>query len=75
MIKIELQKLLADRDGTLYWLSRETSIRWGTLAKMAAGEANRLELTALESICEALKCQPGDLLVRTGSRKARKKGK
>ena len=72
MIKIELEKLLAGR--SLYWLSQETGIRWPTLAAMAAGKAQRFELEALERLCTALECEPGDLLVRV-SRKARKRGK
>lgn len=70
MIKIELETLLAGR--SLYWLSQETGIRWATLAAMVSGNAQRLDLDALESICEALACQPGDLLTKVG-RKRRKK--
>lgn len=72
MIKIELEKLLADR--TLYWLSQRTGIRWATLAAMANGKAQRLNVEDLDAICEALKCQPGDLLTKVES-KTRKKGK
>ena len=72
MIKIELEKLLEGR--SLYWLSQQTGIRWATLAAMVNGKAQRLDLDALESICEALECQPGDLLVKV-ERKTRKKGK
>jgi putative transcriptional regulator len=72
MIKIELEKLLEGR--SLYWLSRETGIRWATLAAMVNGKAQRLDLDALERICEALECQPGNLLVKV-ERKTRKKGK
>jgi len=71
MIKIELEKLLAGR--SLYWLSRETGIRWATVAAMANGKTQRLDLQALDLICEALECQPGDLLVRVERRKRRKK--
>jgi len=73
MIKIQLEKLLAGR--TLYRLSKETGIRWATLAAMANGKAQRFDVELLDRICKALDCQPGDLLVRTESRKARKKGK
>lgn len=72
MIKFELDKLLSGR--TLYWLSQETGIRWGTLAAMAKGKLQRLDLESLELICGALKCQPGDLLVKV-ERKPRKKGR
>jgi DNA-binding Xre family transcriptional regulator len=62
VIKFRLQKLLAGR--SLYWLSKETGIRWGTLAKMEGDKAQRIELQALENICEALECEPGELIVR-----------
>jgi putative transcriptional regulator len=70
MIRIQLEKLLAGR--TIYWLSQETGIRWPTLAAMAAGKARRLDLEALDAICKALHCQPGDLLVRIERRKISK---
>lgn len=71
MIKIELEKLLDGR--SIYWLSQETGIRWATLAAMASGKSQRLELGALDLICGALECEPGDLLIRVDRRKARKK--
>lgn len=72
MIKIELDKLLDGR--TLYWLSKETEIRWATLSAMANGKAQRLNIEDIDAICDALECQPGDLLVKV-ERKPRKKGK
>lgn len=70
MIRIHLEKLLDGR--SLYWLAQETGIRWATLAAMASGKAKRVDLDALDRICAALDCQPGDLLIRV-ERKARKK--
>jgi putative transcriptional regulator len=72
MIMIEVEKLLNGR--SLYWLSQETGIRWATLAAMANGKAQRLNIDDLDAICAALDCEVGDLLVRV-ERKARKKGK
>ena len=71
MIKIQLEQLLEGR--SLYWLSQQTGIRWATLAAMVSGKAQRLDLDALERICDALECQPGDLLVKVERRKARKR--
>lgn len=72
MIKIELEKLLEGR--TLYWLSQQTGIRWATLAAMNNGKTQRLNLEDLELICDALGCNPGDLLVKV-QRKTRKKAR
>jgi len=72
MIKIEVERLLNGR--SLYWLSQQTGVRWATLAAMANGKAQRLNLEDIDSICDALACTPGDLLVKV-ERKPRKKGK
>lgn len=80
MIKVTLSELLEERDRTLYWVSMQSGVRYATVWKLSRGEVGRLNLDALDRICEALDCQPGDLLVRetkTGSQKAksRKRGK
>lgn len=72
MIKIELEKLLESR--SLYWLSKETGIRWATLSAMVNGKAQRVNLEDIDLICDALECAPGDLFTRV-ERKTRKKGK
>jgi len=72
MIKIEVEKLLNGR--SLYWLSQQTGIRWATLAAMNNGKAQRLNLDDLDVICNALACQPGDLLTRV-ERKPGMKGR
>lgn len=71
MIRVELTKLLRER--SLYWLSQETGIRWPTIAALAKGNLKRIDFEALDSICEALECQPGDLLIRVERRKAGKR--
>lgn len=70
MINVQIGKLLNGR--SLYWLAQETGIRWATLAAMAEGKAKRVDLNALDRLCAALECQPGDLLLRV-TRKAKKK--
>ena len=71
MMKIELEKLLEGR--SLYWLSQQTNIRWATLAAMVNGKAQRLNIDDLDAICDALECQPGDLLVKTQRTKTTRK--
>jgi putative transcriptional regulator len=72
MIRVELEKMLAGR--SLYWLSQQTGIRWATLAAMVNGKAQRFNLEDVDLICDALECQPDDLLTKV-ERKPRKKGK
>lgn len=75
MIKIRLNEVLAGREQTLYWIWKQTGIRWATIWQIGNGEVSRLSLDVLDRICEALECQPGDLLVRVETRKKRKRGK
>jgi putative transcriptional regulator len=74
MIKIRLNEVLAEREQTLYWLWKQTGVRWATIWQIGNGEVARLNLDALDRICEVLECQPGDLLVRIEPKK-RKRGK
>ena len=75
MIKFQLNELLEERSQTLYWLWKQTGIRYATVWQMGKGEVSRLNLDALDRVCEVLECQPGDLLVRVESRKTRKRGR
>jgi putative transcriptional regulator len=75
MIRFQLSKLLEKRGQTTYWLWKQTGIRYATIWQMGKGEVNRLNMDALDRVCEALECQPGDLLVRVETLKKRKRGK
>ena len=75
MIKFRLNDVLEERGQTVYWLWKQTGIRYATIWQLAKGEASRLNLDALDRICDVLGCQPGDLLVRVETRKKRKRGK
>lgn len=75
MITVRLGEILEDRGQTVYWLWKQTGIRYATIWHISKGEVARLNLEALDRICEVLECQPGDLLVRVEDRKKRKRGR
>jgi putative transcriptional regulator len=75
MITIRLAEVLEDRGQTVYWLWKQTGIRYATVWQISKGDIARLNLDALDRICEVLECQPGDLLVRVQDRKKRRRGK
>jgi putative transcriptional regulator len=79
VIKLRLNELLAERGLTPYRLWKQTGIRWASIWQMSKGDTSRLHIGTLDRICEALECQPGDLLVRVESKArgkvSRKKGK
>jgi len=75
MITIRLAQVLEQRGQTVYWLWKQTGIRYATVWQMSKGEIARLNLDVLDRICKVLECQPGDLLVRVEERKKRKRGR
>lgn len=75
MIKFRLIEMLDERGQTLYWLWKQTGVRYATIWQMGQGEILRLNVDTLDRVCEALECQPGELLVRVEGRKKRKRGK
>jgi len=75
MIKTHLNELLDERGQTLYWLAKQSGIRYATIHQMSRGEVARLNIETLDRICDALDCQPGDLLIRVTNTKSRKRGK
>jgi len=73
MIQPKLTEVLAHKGLSLYWLAQETGIAYTTLHRLRKAQANSVDFRVLDEICEALDCQPGDLLVRVsnGSRGTR----
>ena len=62
MIEIRVDQLLADHGRTFYWLAKETGISHTTLWRLKKGKALGINFETLEKMCQALKCQPGDVL-------------
>lgn len=62
MIEIRVDQLLAEHGRTFYWLAKETGISHTTLWRLKKDKALGINFETLEKICEALKCQPGDVL-------------
>ena len=57
-----LADLLDEREMTLVELSDRTGITTVNLSKLKNGHARAIRFTTLVAICNALTCQPGDLL-------------
>jgi putative transcriptional regulator len=61
-IVIHLDQLLADRGMTLTELSERVSISLVNLSILKNGRARAIRFSTLTRLCQALGCQPGDLL-------------
>lgn len=62
MITLQIDTLLGDRSH--YWLAQTTQIAHSTIQRLASHTTNGIRFDTLEKLCDALKCQPGDLLSR-----------
>lgn len=61
-IIINLDVMLAKRKMSLTELSEKVGITMANLSVLKTGKARAMRFSTLESICEALDCQPGDIL-------------
>jgi len=73
MIEIRVDQLLAEYGRTFYWLAKETGISHTTLWRLKKGKALGINFETLEKMCQALKCQPGDVLALANGKKDAKK--
>jgi putative transcriptional regulator len=65
MIVPRFDKVLAKEKRTFYWLAKETGVSHTTLWRLKKGKAVGINFETLKEICYALRCQSGDVLVRT----------
>ena len=61
-IAVKLDDLLHDRRMTLTELADRVGLTLANLSILKTGKARAIRFSTLEAICEALSCQPGDLL-------------
>jgi putative transcriptional regulator len=61
-IIVKLDDVLHARRMTLTDLSERIGITLPNLSVLKTGKARAIRFSTLEAICEALQCQPGDLL-------------
>ena len=61
-ISVKLDDVLHDRRMTLTELSGKVGITLANLSILKTGKARGIRFATLEAICDALDCQPGDLL-------------
>ena len=61
-IVVKLDDVLHDRRMTLTDLADRVGMTLANLSILKTGKARAIRFSTLESICEALSCQPGDIL-------------
>jgi putative transcriptional regulator len=61
-IAVALDDILHDRRMTLTELGDKIGLTLSNLSILKTGKARAIRFSTLEAICEALECQPGDIL-------------
>lgn len=61
-IIVRLDRVLADRKMSLSELSEKTGLSIVNLSNLKTGKVRAVRFSTLAAVCEALDCQPGDLL-------------
>ena len=61
-IDVRLDDLLHERRMTLTELADRVGMTLANLSILKTGKARAIRFSTLDAICEALSCQPGDLL-------------
>lgn len=61
-IILRLDRMMADRKISLNELSEKVGIANVNLSKIKTGKVSAIRFSTLNAICNALDCQPGDIL-------------
>ena len=67
-IAVHLDRLLEERGLTLTELAERVDLTVVNLSILKNGRARAIRFSTLSALCEALDCQPGDLLSHRSSR-------
>lgn len=62
IIKFQIEAILENLGRSFYWLSKQTGVSHSTLWRLKKGKALGINFATLEKICQALECEPGDVL-------------
>ena len=69
-IIVRLDDVLHSRRITLTELSERIGITLANLSVLKTGKARAIRFSTLDAICQALQCQPGDILEFVAAREA-----
>lgn len=61
-IVLRLDRVMADRKISLNELSERVGVTNVNLSRIKTGKIRAVRFSTLDTLCEVLKCQPGDIL-------------
>jgi putative transcriptional regulator len=72
-IRLQIDEILKEREKSAYWLAQQTGIDESALVRLRKQRTKGIQWKTLLPLCEALECQPGDLIVMISEKKEVKK--
>ena len=72
LIELRIKELRKAKGMTQLELAERADIDQGRISRMESGEGRTIGLDALGRLCDALDCEPGDLLERVGRKRRRR---
>ena len=75
MVSNRIDEVLKEKGKSWYWLAGQTEAKHNSLWRLKQGRALSISFDLLDKICDALECEPGDILFRakTAAKKSAKK--
>jgi putative transcriptional regulator len=73
-IKVMLDQILEERGMTLTALSEQVGLTLANLSILKTNKARAIRFSTLDALCEALDCQPGELLAYDAVRETLRQG-
>lgn len=67
MIRCNLSRLMGDKKMKIADVARETGIHRNTVTALYKETAQRIELNAIDALCELFDCSVGELFERVGN--------
>ncbi len=61
-IILRLDRVMADRKISLNELAQKVGISYVNLSNLKTGKVKAIRFSSLDAICDALDCQPGDII-------------
>lgn len=65
---INIDNILQSKNKTRYWLSNQTGITYHAIKKLCDNDTSSIRFDMIEKLCEALECEPGDILKKDNVR-------
>ncbi len=65
MIKLNVLKLLEEREKTKYWLYKQLGMSYQNFSRMVNNQTKMIKFENIEVLCQVLECTPNDLFIIT----------